>query len=296
MLRLMLGHHPEICRCDEMEYFLPGIELELAGKPVSAYIEYLKYDRIFQLYGYAINETGSFRSLAADIFQQLADKDGRRILGGTIHNDFALLTEIWPNCKYIFLDRDPRDVARSVIAMGWAGTAWKASDFWSRAKQNWQSVCAIVPESNRLELKFEELVSEPVAVLNQVCQFLGIEYTPEMLRIDANTTYNPPSKSEAASWEKKTNPRDVAEVETSIGKPLIQAAGYKVSDYPPIATGGLASLKLLLREKHGKLKFQWRRFGFGLWCLRFIADKTGSGALHRFVAPRVNYIENQHLK
>ncbi|BFM08595.1 sulfotransferase family protein [Halioxenophilus aromaticivorans] len=296
MLRLMLGHHPEIARCDEMEYLLPGIEMMEEGRPIQAFRDFLEYDRIFQLYDYTIPQAGTYQALSEDIFRQLSEADGRRILGGTIHNDFALLAKVWPNCKYIFLDRDPRDVARSVINMGWAGTAWHGAEFWQRAKLNWQELSTRVPESQRLELRFEDLVAEPEALLGKVCKFLGVDYTPEMLGIDSDTTYRPPSKSEAASWEKKSKPREIAEVETRVGKSLIVESGYQVSDYPAIDTGGLAMLQLALRNKYGRSRHQWQQIGFKWWLLRIIANKTGSQALHRYIAPTINAKENEHLK
>lgn len=296
MLRLMLGHHPDISRCDEMEYFLPGIEMQEAGKSIEEYKDFLRYDRIFQLYDYKISYKDTFKEIADNIFLQLAERDPRPLKGGTIHNDFALLAKVWPNTKYIFLDRDPRDVARSVMNMGWVGTAWHGAEFWARAKQNWQALSDVIPEQQRLELRFEQLVSEPEAVLTQVCEFLGVEYTPEMLKIDGNTTYKAPSQSEAASWEKKSKPQDIAEVETRVGKDLIAQSGYPVSDYPTIETDEYVRLKLSWRDKYGRMKFQWQRLGFDLWMLRTLADKTGNKALHRYIAPKINAIENQHLK
>lgn len=296
MLRLMLGHHPEICRCDEMEYFLPGIEMQEAGKSIEEFKEFLRYDRIFLLYDYKISYKDTFKEVADDIFAQLATRDPGPIMGGTIHNDFALLAKVWPNTRFIFLDRDPRDVARSVMNMGWAGTAWHAADFWSRAKQNWQTLSETIPAEQRLELRFEELVAEPESVLKQVCEFLNVEYTPEMLKIDENTTYKAPSQSEAASWEKKSKPQDIVEVESRIGKELIEQSGYKVSNYPVLETDELVLLKLSLRDKLGRMSFQWKRLGFSLWLLQIIANKTGNQALHRYVAPKINKIDNLHLK
>lgn len=296
MLRLMLGHHPEVARCDEMEYLLPGIEMADEGLPIEAFRDFLRYDRIFQLYDYALPDESSFQPLAENIFQQLAEQDGRRLIGGTIHNDFALLAKVWPNSKYIFLDRDPRDVARSVINMGWAGTAWHAADFWAKSKDNWQELAQLVPEQQRLELKFEDLVSQPEQVLHQVCDFLGVDFTPEMLKIDSDTTYKPPSRSEAASWEKKSKPSEIAEVETRIGEDLIRQSGYDVSDYPAIDTGGFSLFKLSVRNKVGRTRFQWQRLGFKWWLLRVIANKTGNQALRRYIAPEINKIENQYLK
>ncbi len=296
MLRLMLGHHPEVARCDEMEYLLPGIEMAEEGLPIQAFRDFLQYDRIFQHYGFKLPDAPAFQPLAEDLFRQLFEQDGRRLLGGTIHNDFALLAKMWPNSKYIFLDRDPRDVARSVINMGWAGTAWHGADFWAKAQDNWQELSAIVPQQQRLALRFEDLVAKPEAVLHQVCDFLEISYTPEMLKIDSDTTYKPPSTTEAASWEKKSKPFEIAEVETRIGKERILQAGYEVSDYPAIATGSFAKAKLSWRNKIGRTRFQWQRLGFKWWLLRVLANKTGSQALHRHIAPEINKIENQYLK
>ena len=59
------------------------------------------------------------------------------------------LTRIWPDARFIHLVRDPRDVARSVIPMGWAGNTWVGVERWMEAERLWDRVRSSLPNSSR---------------------------------------------------------------------------------------------------------------------------------------------------
>ncbi|TGD73951.1 sulfotransferase [Mangrovimicrobium sediminis] len=297
LLRLMLGHHPRVCRCDEMEYLVPGIEMQSAGRPIEEYRDFLRYDRIFQLSGFDVPGGADLRELGDDLFRQLAERNPDcDIAGATVHNDFAHLASIWPQAKFIFLDRDPRDVAFSVMNLGWAGTGWYAAQFWVRAKANWERVCAATAPGQRLEIRFEDLVAAPEPVLHKVCDFLDIAFSPAMLEIERDTTYRRPSARAAASWEQRGRQRDIAEVETRIGRDRIAAAGYPLSDYPDVDSGALAMAGFALRDLWHRTRYRIRQYGLYLWLASALSKRSGSQAWRRSVQLRLDAIDNAHLK
>ena len=298
LLRLMIGHHPDVCECEEMEYLLPGIEIEQSGSSLKKYKEFLKYDRIFKHYQYSIPEcTSNYRDLAESIFGQLIERNqGATVAGGTVHNNFSLLADMWPNAKFIFLDRDPRDVARSVMAMGWSGTGWNAAEYWIKARANWDIVQQKVNAENLLEISFVDLINYPEENLEKVCQLLGITYDESMLQIDSDTSYKSPDKKEAASWQIKSEERDVVEIEARIGLERLKSIGYELSSYPPFVPSMLNLLKIKIRDKWVCTRFKVRRYGLKLWLNDLTLRRIAPIFWQARILPRLNDIDENFLK
>jgi Sulfotransferase family len=118
LLRLLLGHHPRICRCDEVEYIASAIAGRNDWPDVRKYVRGLPHYYDFRTSGFVPDPSLTFPDLARDLFVQLRASDGRELAGATVHNDFDQLPRIWPEALFIHLERDPRDVARSCVAMG----------------------------------------------------------------------------------------------------------------------------------------------------------------------------------
>ena len=234
MLRLMLEHHSKICRCHEMEYVASAIVGREEWPDVHSYARDLPRHYDFRNSGFVANASLTFPDLARDLFAQLRAADGKVVAGAAVHNHFDELTRIWPEARFIHLERDPRDVARSCVATGWAaGNVWAATDIWIAADDAWQRLKAQVPESRRIELKFEDVVAQPEIELERICRFLGVSYEASMLDIEHDTTYRRPSKRDARSWRDDAPPQDVRIMEARFGTRLTRA-GYAPSGLPPL--------------------------------------------------------------
>jgi len=265
LLRIMLGHHSRICRCHEMEYVASAIVGRKEWPDAHSYARDLPQHYDFHSSGFVANASLAFPELARDLFAQLRAADGKDVAGATVHNHFDELTRIWPGARFIHLERDPRDVARSCVATGWAaGNVWAASDIWIAADDSWQRLKAQVPESRRIELKFEDLVAQPEIELERVCRFLGVSYEPSMLDIEGDTTYRRPSKRDARSWREDAPPKDLRIMEARFGTRLTRA-GYTPSGLPPLRISAARSMLLRLGHRWGRMRASQRRYGFWLW-------------------------------
>lgn len=119
----------------------------------------------------------------------------------TVHNKKAIfIKELWayqysaflewcfPDAKYVYLVRDPRDVALS----------WRKNPIHSggivAASRQWQidqhaSLLLFKPleDQGRATLvRYEDLISDSERALTKICKFLGIEYSPKMLEFHEN--------------------------------------------------------------------------------------------------------------
>lgn len=91
----------------------------------------------------------------------------------------------FPNAKIICLLRDGREVALSLRAMPWWGSAdlQAAADHWKLCLRQMESCMQQYPAQFKV-IKFEELVAQPEATLTAVMNFLHERFEPDQLRTD----------------------------------------------------------------------------------------------------------------
>ena len=299
VLRLLLGHHPRICRCDEMEYVASAIAGRLDWPDVASYVARLPERFDFRSSGFVPDSSLSFVELVNDFFAQRRAADGRELVGATVHNEFDQLVRVWPEARFIRLDRDPRDVARSCVAMGWAGNAWAGAEYWLRADAAWRRLRRAVPEERRLEVRFDELMNEPVAALTRITAFLGVGFDPAMLDIERDTTYRRPDRRQARSWRDDAADDDVRQVEARLG-PRMAAAGYAPSGLPLLPLSPLREVSLRLGHRIGRMQASRRRYGLRLWSTHVLGRKLAwlpaFGEARRRARSAMAAIDEMHLK
>ena len=293
MLRLIVGHHPDVGHCEEMNYVTPVL-----GRidDTASFAAYLEHHPEFLATGYNVDTSLSFAELARSFLEQRRALDGRPFVGATVHHDFDKLPILWPKARYIFLNRDPRDVARSCVRMGWCGTCWHGAGGWLEAQRMWDRLKATASADHVHEIRYEELVRRPEPVLESLCEFIGVTYTPEMLAIERDTTYERPSPRYAERWRRRASAREIGEVEARIGRAALIAAGYEPSGLPQRRVGVLARAGLALRDRLNRMRFRVARYGFPLWCAQLVARRLGS-AFSRFregVELRTQAIDRLH--
>ena len=115
-------------------------------------------------------------------------------------------------------------MARSVVLKGWAGNVYQGAAYWLNAERCWDSLALHLSERQAIDVRYEELVTDPEGVLSAICRFIGVDYSPEMLAYSTDAPqYPPPDPTLAGLWSRKLAPRDVALVEQRIGGLLGEA-------------------------------------------------------------------------
>jgi hypothetical protein len=300
LLRLMLGHHSKICRCHEMEYVASAIVGREEWPDVRSYARDLSQHHDFRSSGFAPNASLAFPDLARDLFAQLRAADGKEVAGATVHNHFDELTRIWPGARFIHLERDPRDVARSCVATGWAaGNVWAAADIWIAADDAWQRLEAQVPEPRRIRVTFEDLVSQPELELERICRFLGVSYEPSMLDVEGDTSYRRPSKRDARSWRDDAPPEEIRIMEARFG-PRLTRAGYAPSGLPPLRISAARAMLLRLDHRWRRMRASQRRYGIWLWAAsavsRPLARFPGLGEARKTTRAAMSRIDELRMR
>lgn len=152
-----------------------------------------------------------------------------------------LLGSLFPEAKFVHIIRDGRDVTRSFMDGGWTNRIEDGALYWKlQVRRGRRAGAGLGPERYR-EVRYEDLIDDPAAVLSSVCSFLNLEYDPQMLRYQetarrwASTSRDPnrhrnllrePTKG-LRDWRTQMPPEELAVVEHLIGD-LLSELGYEL--------------------------------------------------------------------
>jgi len=295
LLRLMLDHHPEIA-CNLESDFLVAHVTDQGGRPaVSEYAAFLRRDRVFRHSRFAIDESLDYQGLVESFLAQKRLRDGKRLVGATVHHHFDRLLWLWPEAKFVYLLRDGRDVANSAVGMGWAGNAYCGADIWIDAERRWAEMRAGLDPAASIEVRYEELVASPVDTLSRVCAFLGTTYSDQMLSYPRSSSYGAPSAALASQWRSNMDPEELRLVEARIGA-LLAARGYPLVDPAPRPVGRAHEAWLRLQSRVRRIRYRIDRFGLPLTLGEFLARRLGLGRWQASAQRRLDAIVDQGLK
>lgn len=151
------------------------------------------------------------------------------------------LEQIFPAAKYVHLVRDGREVTQSLSSVEWWDdhTVWwdgrKAREIedageerlalcarnWVREVAELDQQLEAVPDDRRIGLRFEHLLQSPLAELERVIRFLGLQWTPEYQVAIAALHLHPID----SRWHRDWTPRELETVLRE-AKPTLDSLGY----------------------------------------------------------------------
>lgn len=295
LLRLLLDHHPRIAFNLESDYLVTQILDDGTYPEIAGYRDWLRNDRSFQHSRFNIDERLKFVELLNDFLRQKRVRDNKEIVGATVHHQFRKLHGIWPEAKYIYLLRDGRDVANSVMRMGWAGNVYVAADWWLEAEREWDELRSQIADKNRIEVRYEDLVTDAQSQLERICSFLGVEYSAKMHDYVKTSTYQAPNVSLCYQWKAGMRRLDVQRLEEKLGERLSKR-GYELSGHPRISISPLAKRYLYLHSRLGAYRFRLGRFGTALTLQETLTRRLGLKRLNREATRRMDRARDAHLK
>lgn len=292
MLRLMLDAHPRLCCTGEHDFLFDRIHLGPGGwrfnRPA------LLEDRIFRDSGLRLRDDLDGEDALDDMIAQMRARGGGRRPVLMVHRRLEKWSALLPDAPVIHFLRDPRDVARSSIGMGWAGNAWKGIDHWIGTEEAWRAA----PQELRaraLTVRYEDLVREPEAELARICAALGESYDPVMLSYPDRSTYGAPDARLAHQWKRKARKREVRLVEGALGE-LLTETGYTPSGFGALVPGPLERAWLTLQSKAATFRHAVRMFGLPLALQHRVGKWLGLRGLTRDALRQMDERTAPHLK
>jgi len=264
----MLGHHPQVEILGEFE---EAVELlgEFGWTDLERFHQHIRASRRISGTGITIDESLDYPSLVRDLWAQACTRTSKPNVGASIHSRFDRCPDIWPDARYIHVLRDPRDVARSCIGMGWVGNVFHGARIWIEAEEHFKRLKAQISSDHYFELRYEELVRDPQSVLRGVCEFLNLEYDAQMLSYSEHSSYSKPNPKLIEQWRHKLSPREVQRVEWRCGS-LLGECGYQASEYGLHEVGAAERVYLGVDNSIKRTKAAIERYGLPLW----LADRT----------------------
>ena len=295
VLRQMLDGHPTLHNPGEADYLFDYIHRTDGGWRYD--LDGLGVNRIFVDSGVRLPE-GAAALPGEDLLSQFLDQlgamgQGRLVLA--IHRHVDKVVALLPEARILHLVRDPRDVARSAIGLGWAGSPYFGVDGWIETEKTWDRAAYAIGQDMALSLKYEDLIAEPEAQLTAACRFLDLPFDPGLLSYHERSTYGPPDPSLIEQWRRKMPVRDLALVEGKLG-PMLTGRGYEPSGTAPHTPGLLEHVMLAAVNKTATWRFAMNRYGAGTVLLEKLSRRLGLKALHRRMMVRINHRARAFLK
>ena len=292
LIRLMLDEHPSLSVPGESDYLVDYIHATKDGWHYD--IDRLTASRIFRDSGLTVPEGKSGEDTLRDMVAQIGRQGGGRPVL-MLHRGLSKFLRLMPDAQVVRMLRDPRDVARSSIGMGWAGNLYYGLGPWLETESAWREFETAHPQASRHTVRYEDLVAEPEKNLGEICSFLNIAYDPAMLSYPQRTSYSAPDPSLSYQWKRKLSEREVQLVEARAGK-IWDDCGYERSGLPAAKIGVASNNWLRLQNRTAIWRHMSERYGVVDPILRGFGRRLGMRRLERSAAARMSEVDRRHLK
>ena len=177
------------------------------------------------------------------IFEQFAAAQGHVRWGDKTpeySHHLPVIRELFPDAQFVHVVRDGRDVAHSLFATGFgAKNSYEAALDWRGTLQQVRRFRETVPADAYTEIRYEELVDDPVRTLGDVAQFLGISNHDALLHAIGPRLRVQVRPGSARRWKQRLTWREIECVEAYAGAELT-AFGYGLQFRPRTLPHGAA--------------------------------------------------------
>jgi len=203
LVRMMLNAHPEIAVPTESHFIYELARRRLSGRwsarlddatgwsGLMRYLDQHHYlglwkldkERLHSRLGELSPRTHSavFRA----IFTEFMRKEGKTRWGDKtpMHVQYMLMIErLFPDARFLHVVRDGRDVALSLLTRTWGPRSMRTAGlYWKWLVLSGAVAGSILGPERYREVRYEDLVTDPESTLRQLCDWLQVEYDPQML-------------------------------------------------------------------------------------------------------------------
>lgn len=188
-------------------------------------------------FGFAFDIDRAVRSIAPRtyanavraIFDQFAATKGHVRWGDKTPEycrHLPLLRELFPDAQFLHIIRDGRDVAQSIFQTGFGPkNAYEAALAWKQTIGHVQRFRHGLPTGTCLEIRYEDLLVNPVRTLGTVASFLGIQNHGELMASIAPRLRNQVRAGNTSKWKERLTWREIECFEAFAGPELV-GLGY----------------------------------------------------------------------
>ncbi len=259
LLRLMFNSHPLVCVPSESRFLSQILDRIPVGKVLSKkdldHVEEIllsheswphwniSHVKLLVILEQNIGKT--VRELMESIFTICCEQSGKQICGEkTPHHCFysATFAQLFPSAKFIHLIRDGRGATEAMYRRKWYDKSiLRIARHWSGCVQSVWSASKAHPGRFK-DFHYEELVKNPCETLQEMCSFLGIPYSDDLMSYRENLNENlsssdtrargiheklhkAPDATESEKWQSELSARQIFLFEAAAGS-TNKEAGY----------------------------------------------------------------------
>ncbi|MHC4271462.1 MAG: sulfotransferase family protein [Planctomycetota bacterium] len=186
----------------------------------------------------------------------------------TYNRHVKILKRSLPNSKFIHIIRDVRDVCLS------ARKAWKSNIF--QYAQSWyddikkcQEDFKTLDSSDYIEIRYEDLITEPARIMDKCFHFVGLEFSEDYLRLDKSVepvghakNRNVIMKGNFGHYKEILSAKKIRRIE-ELTWPMLDFYGYNYNYTGPVKK--ISKVRLwwyMLPYGCNRLTILFRRYGF----------------------------------
>lgn len=176
----------------------------------------LKYEPLV-LY-IALSNPKSYSEACYLVYKYYGELNGKDVMVWGDKNNYYIhhldtISEIYPNAKYIWLKRNPKDVCASYLKVNELPddiqykpkVSNDIDDIFNEIKENYNKIEEFlenIDNSNKILINFEDIITKNSIVLNELGLFVGIDMSKAMFNFDKKTYFDEPEITMA--WKGKT--------------------------------------------------------------------------------------------
>jgi hypothetical protein len=252
LLRVMLDRNSELAIPYESFFVVPLARRHGRRPKLDAFLEDL--ERFYQLYEWGIEpddvrprlrEGMTTGEAIAAVFEVYAEREGKPRWGDKTPlymQSLPLLERLFPDARWVHLVRDGRDAALSFLALpeGFSGKTWAQPRTAAQFAARWRGeiLSARHLSGHYLELRYEDLVTEPERELRGVCEHASLPWEPAMLdhtgvskvaEMPEHRNIAKPPTAGLRDWRNEMSREDALAFEAVAGD-LLRDVGYELLD------------------------------------------------------------------
>lgn len=263
LLRLMLNANPQVAIPEEGTFWMPllrryrkSIDRRISGLELKRCLSYIDNNAQFKLWGIDPSEVFdeitrmggcNLRDIMARLYSAYAARFNKEAWGDKTPSFFRMvpiLARLFPEARFIHIVRDGRDLFLSwrkiepskknisVVALEWMHKTESARDALNKTAPG-----------RSIEIRYEDLVSEPGKTLQFVCAHCDMEYSDKMLSYwqssnkfigshHSHLIFRPVSTSSTGRWRSMLSAKETRLFECVAGTCLIRT-NYQLSSVEP---------------------------------------------------------------
>jgi hypothetical protein len=250
LLRVMLDRNTTLAIPYESFFVVPLARRHGDRPRLDAFLDDL--DRFYQLYEWGISredvrprlrEGMTTGEAIAAVFEVYAEREGKPRWGDKTPlymQHLPLIERLFPDAVWVHLVRDGRDAALSFLSLpeGFSGKTWAQPRTAPQFAARWRTeiLAARRLGGPYLELRYEDLVTEPERELRRVCEHASLPWEPGMLdhtgvdevaKMPEHRNIARPPTAGLRNWRNEMSREDALAFEAVAGD-VLRSAGYEL--------------------------------------------------------------------